>query len=118
MALNLTFATGSAVTISTTELSLISGTTTLQTNNVPGIYSLWLDCAAITATESYELRIYETVVAGGTKRVARRRTITGAQAEPVLVMQSLEMGVGWDITLKRIGTGTDRSFDWSIRTVA
>ena len=117
MALNLTFATGVAVTIGAAELSLISGTTTLQTNNVPGVYSLWLNCAAITATESYELRIYETVVAGSTKGIARRRLITGAQTEPVLVMQALEMGVGWDITLKRVGTGTDRAFDWSIRTV-
>ncbi|MFM2056051.1 MAG: hypothetical protein RLY71_436 [Pseudomonadota bacterium] len=117
MAIDLTFATGSAVTISTTELSLISGTTTLQTSTTAGIYELVLDCANMTATEAYELRIYETAVAGGTKHLVRRKPINGAQAEPILVLPSLLLGVGWDITMDKLA-GTDRAFSWSVRKVA
>lgn len=117
MALDLTFATGSAVTVSTTELSLISGTVTLQTNATPGIYQLLLDCANMTSTESYELRVYEKAVAGGTKRVLHRALLSGVQATPIFVLPSLLLGVGWDITLDKLA-GTDRTFDWSIRKVA
>lgn len=117
MTISLAHATGSAVTVSTTELSLISGTTTLQTDTTPGIYQLLLDCAAMTATESYELRVYEKAAAGGTKRVLHRALLNGVQATPIFVLPSLLLGVGWDITLDKLA-GTDRAFDWSIRKVA
>lgn len=117
MAISLTHATGSAVTVGATELSLLSGTITLQTDTTPGIYQLLLDCANMTAAESYELRVYETAVAGGAKRAMHRHVISGVQATPILALPSLLLGVGWDITLDKLA-GTDRAFDWSIRKVA
>ena len=117
MAIDLAFATGSAVTVSTTELSLISGTSTLQANTTAGIYEVVIDANAVTATESFEVKIYETVLAAGTKRVAHRMLINGVQAWPIVVYPSLLLGIGWDVTIKKL-LGTDRALTWSIRKVA
>ena len=109
--------TGSA-TISTTETSLVSGTTTLQTiTSAPGVYQAAIDLSALAATETYQLTIYEAAVAGGTKRIAMQRRITGPLDEPIYITPSVLLMHGWDVTLTKL-LGTDRSISWSLRQIA
>jgi hypothetical protein len=106
------------VTVGATELSIVSGTTSLQTITDDGIYQLWVDDGGnMTKTEEYRIKIYEKVEAtGGTKKVVFSATLKGVQSE-VWVSPSLILMHGWDMTLQKIA-GTDRAFDASIRKIA
>lgn len=106
-----------SASISTTEYSLPNDGTTLTPITVDGVYQLFLDLSALTATEQYRLRFYERVQAAGTTRVFHEVTFSGAQGEPVYVSPSFLLLHGWDITLQKL-QGTDRSIPWSIRQVA
>lgn len=103
-------------TIGTTETSLVSGTTTLQTATVPGIYQACVDLSALTTADLFEMTIYEAATSGGTKRVAWRRRFGGPLPEPIVITPSLLLMHGWDMTLDKV-LGTDRSISWSIRQV-
>jgi hypothetical protein len=106
------------VTVGSTELSIVSGTTTLQTATDDGVYQLWVDPVTNMAKgDEFAIRIYEKVEAtGGVKRVVFKATLSDAQSElfvtPMLILMN-----GWDMTIQRVA-GTDRAFDASIRKVA
>ncbi len=107
------------VTVGATELSIVSGTTTLQTITDDGVYQLWLDPvgAAMAKADEFAIRIYEKVEGtGGTKRVVFKATLSDAQSEnfvaPMLILIN-----GWDMTLQKVA-GTDRAWDASIRKIA
>ena len=106
------------VTIGASEISIVSGTTTLQTVTTDGVYQLWIDDGGnMTKTEEFKIRIYEKVEAtGGTKKVVFTATIKGVQSE-IFVTPMLILMHGWDMTIQKIA-GTDRAFDASIRQVA
>lgn len=106
------------VTVGATELSIISGTTTLQTNTTDGVFQLWVDDQTnMTKTEEYAIRIYEKVEeTGGTKRLVFKATLKGVQSE-VFVSPMLVLMHGWDMTLQKIA-GTDRAFDANIRQIS
>ena len=108
-----------AQTIGTTAVDLTSNTTTLQSRTTAGIFQLFLDLSAITATEAYELTFYEKVTASATQRIAHRITFTGVQSEPVYPSPTLFLARGWTIALRRLPStsGVDRAFSWSIRAV-
>lgn len=106
-----------SVTVSTTELSLVSGTSTLQSNTTPGIYQLMLDLNAMASGDAFRLRIKEIVQASGTQRVVQDVTLRGVQAQPVYATPSLLLTNGWDMTLLK-SAGTDRAIPYSIRKVA
>lgn len=108
--------TGS-VSITTTETSLVTGTTTLQAITTKGIYQLFLDLSTLLAGDSYTLKIKEKVQAAGTQRTAQTTVISGAQSDPVYVTPALALFNGWDFTLQSTG-GTARIIAWSIRQVA
>jgi len=104
------------VSVGTTELSVISGTTSLQTNTTKGVYQLWIDpvAAGMAKGDEFKIRIYDKVEeTGGTKRVIFVATLSDAQAEP-WVFPPLPLGFGWDMTIQKIA-GTDRSWDAEIR---
>ena len=104
------------VTVGATELSIVSGTTTLQTVTTAGVYQLWVDASAMAKADEYVVRIYEKVEAtGGTKRVAMSWRLLGVQATN-FVTPSFMLKNGWDMTLQKIA-GTDRAFDASIRAI-
>ena len=107
---------GSA-SIGTTEYDLPSASTTVSAQTTDGIYQLFLDLNALTSTEEYRLRIYEKVQSSSTQRVVQEVIFSGAQAEPVYVTPALLFLHGWTFTLKR-NFGTDRTINWSIRSVA
>ena len=105
------------VTVGTTELSIVSGTTALQTNTDDGVYQLYVDPSVMTKGDQFAVRIYEKVEAtGGTKRQVYE-AILGDQNLENLVTPMLTLMHGWDMTIQKIA-GTDRAFDASIRKVA
>lgn len=107
----------SAVTVGATELSIISGTTTLQANTTAGVYQLYVDAVTNMAkADEYRIRVYEKVKSSGTKRVLAEWTLLGVQTEN-FVSPSLILMNGFDFTLQKLA-GTDRAFDASVRKVA
>jgi hypothetical protein len=106
-----------ALTVSTTELSLITGTSTLQNNTTAGVYQLIVDGVANMARgDEFRVKIYEKARAGGTKRTLMQFLMNDAQSE-LLITPTLILMNGWDITIIRT-SGSDRAFDTSIRQVA
>lgn len=109
--------TMSAVTVGATELSIVSGTTTLQNITTDGAYQLWIDPVTNMAKgDEFKIRIYEKVKGAGTKRVVFVATLSDAQSEN-FVAPTLILMHGWDMTIQKIA-GTDRAFDGSIRRIA
>jgi len=105
------------VTVGTGELSIVSGTTTLQTITDDGVYQLWVDAGTMAKGDEFAIRIYEKVEAtGGTKKQAFKATLSDVQSE-LFVTPMLILINGWDMTIQKIA-GTDRAFDASIRKVA
>lgn len=107
--------TGTA-TVGTGELSLVSGTTTLQSVTTDGVYQCFIDTANMIAGDEYEILIKEKVTSAGTQRNVYSATLDGRQGTP-FVTPSLVLIHGWDITMRKV-TGTDRAFPYSIRQVA
>jgi len=106
---------GSA-TVTTAELSLVSGTTTLQNATDDGIYQVFIDFSNMAAGDEYEVKIKEKTIATAAQRTIYASTLEGVQSSP-FVTPTLILLHGWDVTLDKI-TGTDRSIAWSIRKVA
>lgn len=105
------------VTVNASELSVVSGTTTLQTVTDDGVYQLWIDAGTMAKGDEYRIRGYEKVEGtGGTKKVFLSRTLLGVQSE-IFVTPTFILINGWDFTIQKIA-GTDRAFDASIRKVA
>lgn len=117
MAVDIAFATGTAVTVGTGELSMVSGTTTsvpLSNTNV-GMFQLFLDCNAMAKGDEFRVKVYEKARSGGTQRLLFDAYIADAPVS-MFVTPGIPLGNGWDITLTKTA-GTDRAFDWSVRRV-
>lgn len=108
--------TGNAVTVGVTELSMVTGTTTLATDTNDGIYQIFIDFANMAAGDEYEIKVKERVLAASTQRVIWTASVAGAQPG-IFVSPTLILLHGWDATLDKL-TGTDRAITWSIRKVA
>lgn len=104
-------------TISTTEISLVSATSTLQAIATDGIYQVWVNCSTLAQGDEFLVKIKEKVIAGSTQRVAYAKTLAGGpQSQIYWVSPSLMLINGWDVTLTKIA-GTDRSIEWSVRQI-
>ena len=107
----------SAVTVSTAEISFVSGTSSLQAITTAGVYQLWVDPVTNMAkADEFLIKCYEKVKSAGTKRVFAQWNLLGIQAE-LFVTPTLILLNGWDFTIIKVA-GTDRAFDGSIRKVA
>lgn len=105
------------VTVGTSELSVVSGTTTLQTVTDDGVYQLWVDAGAMAKGDEFIIRGYEKVEGtGGTKKVFGAWSLLGVQSE-IFMTPPMVLINGWDFTIQKLA-GTDRAFDASIRKVA
>lgn len=109
--------TSGSSTISASEVSLLSASTTLQSNTTDGILQVYLELNNFTDTEVYEFKIKEKVTSASTQRVVHYETLAfdpgtseNYVSPPIIVMH------GWDATLKKL-SGTDRAIAWSIRLV-
>jgi hypothetical protein len=103
-------------TISTTPYSLCNNSTTPAAITTDGVYQVFIEFAAMTAAETYDVQILEKVTSGGTQRVIYEARLAGTQAGPY-VSPSLILMHGWDVIVYKFA-GTDRSISWSIRQVA
>lgn len=108
--------TMSAVTISTTEISIVSGTSSLQSVASSGVYQLWLDLANLAKADEFTVRLYEKVLSGSTKRQAMSWTLLGVQSE-LFVSPPVTLINGWDWTILRTA-GADRAISGSIRKIS
>ena len=105
------------MTVGTTELSIVSGTTALQTITDDGVYQLWIDAGAMVKGDEFRIKLYEKVEGtGGVKKVFASWTLQGVQSE-IFVTPTFILINGWDMTLQRIA-GADAVFDASIRKIA
>lgn len=105
-----------SATIGTSPFSLPNNSTTLTPITVDGIYQVFLDLAAMTTTEEYEIAVLERITAAGAQREVFKMVVTGTNA-PALVTPSLILMHGWDVQVRKL-SGTDRAIGWSIRQVA
>lgn len=112
----ITAAYENSATIGTTPYSLPNNSATLTPITVDGVYQVFIDLAAMTVAEQYEIKVLEKVTSGGSQREIFKAIITGAQAAS-WVSPSLILMHGWDVVLTKLA-GTDRSIGWSIRQVA
>jgi hypothetical protein len=101
-----------ALSVSTTELSLISGTSSLQNDNTAGAYQLSLDASNMVKGDEFVIRVYKAVRSGGTKRVFFQAVLSDAQSQ-LFVMPAVMLLYSWDFTIQRTA-GADRAFDTSI----
>lgn len=107
-----TYAPQTALSVSTTELSLISGTSSLQNDNTPGAYQLSIDASNMAKGDEFVIRAYKAARSGGTKRVFFQAVLSDAQSQ-LFVMPAVLMLYNWDFTIQRTA-GADRTFDTSI----
>lgn len=107
-----------SATVSTTELSLPNNATYSSGAAITtdGVYQVFIDLSAMLQGDQFDLKVYEKVQAGGTQRVVYAASFLGPQSPAHVVLPSLLLMHGWDVTLKKIA-GTDRAIAWSIRQV-
>lgn len=117
MALNLALYSQSSQTIGATEYSLTNNSTTIATKTDNVVISIWLECNNMIAGDEYEIALQEKSISGGTQRRIVIGDIIGLQADLIWISGPFHVGVGWDVTVKKIA-GTDRAFSWSIRSVS
>ena len=105
------------LTVSTTELSLITGTSTLGASSTAASAEAVLDLSALTAGDAVRVRIKRSVLSTGTQRVAMDATYAGPLAAPIVILPLGMPLYKWDVTVTKVG-GVDRSIDYSIGAVA
>lgn len=105
------------LSVSTTELSLTGGTSTIQTRTDDGVYQLFLDTANTAKADEFKIRLYEKPLSGSTQRLVETWTIMGDQGDKVFYTPQYILMHGWDFTIQRTA-GADRTFDASIRKVS
>ncbi len=106
----------SGSTIGASEYSLTNDSTSIATKTDTGFVTLLLDCANMAAGDEFEIAKQEKAVSGGTQRRTILSNLVGAQTPIIFETPPFFVGVGWDITVKKIA-GTDRAFTWTIRSV-
>jgi len=104
-------------TVGTTEHSMTTDTSGPDADTTAGVFAALLDLNAVAAGDSFRLAVYETCRTGDAQRLVYTAEFSGVQPSPLWAGPSLLLGVGWDMTLKKIA-GTDRAINWRISKVA
>jgi hypothetical protein len=104
-------------TVGTTEWSMTTDTSGPDAETTSGIFQAFVDLNAVAAGDVFEFKAYEKVRTGDTQRLIYSARFANAQGAPVWVSPTLVLGVGWDMTLKKI-SGTDRAINWRISKIA
>lgn len=78
-----------------------------------GIYTSWVDVAALQGDEVVELRVYAPVVSGGTERLVEQSEFGSGLDTPIVRSVAYDLPFGGRFTLKQVG-GSSRSFPWSV----
>ena len=106
----------SKTSLSTTEWSLVNNSSTIATDTTAAVIQVLLDLSNLAAGDVFRFRVYEKVKSASTQRVVFSAFFSGVQGNPNFASPSLMLLNGWDATLIKI-SGTDRTIDWSIRSV-
>lgn len=101
-----------------TQTAVIGTEHTLATVTSPNTLQLLVDVANMTSAsgtdDRLEIREYVKVLSGGTERLVKTYTITGAQSELVAYTPPRGETVSIKYTLKQT-QGTGRNFDWRVQ---
>jgi len=104
------------VTVGTSELSIVSGTTSLQTVTTAGKYILRIDAKntsdPMVKGDYFTVKVYDKVISTGTKDVIWAMTLANAQSG-ILTSPPFHLQHGWDMTIQKTA-GSDSKFDASI----
>jgi hypothetical protein len=104
-------------TVSTTEWSLTTDTAGPDADTNAGVYQAFVDLNALVFGDVYELKVYEKCRTGDAQRTVYSARIANGQAAPIWASPALILGVGWDMTVKKI-SGVDRTINWRISKAA
>jgi hypothetical protein len=104
-------------TVGATEHSMTTDTAGPDADTTSGVFQAFIDLNALAAGDEFEFKAYEKVRTGDTQRLVYAAAFRHAQGAPVWVSPTLILGIGWDMTLKKIA-GTDRAINWRISKVA
>lgn len=106
--------TENSATVSTTEINVFTGTTTLTVQTTDQIEQLLIDFNAMASGDVFQIRAYESF--NSTVRRVDRWTLRGAQSDPGFIVPSMLLGIGYYITIVKL-TGTDRTIRWILASV-
>lgn len=104
--------TNSSASISTTEISIMTGTSTLTAQTTQGVVHCVIDFENSIAGDEWDVVMYEARAVGQTQLPIWKAHIRGV-SDP-LVLPPTFLCNGWNITVKRTA-GTDRTIYWSVR---
>jgi hypothetical protein len=102
-----------------TQVAVISTEHTLIDTADPGTYVLTVDCNAMIAGDTLQLRTYTKALSGGTYRQDSFLTFSGDQDDTTLLLSTIKVTdprpavFGFKATLRQ-SAGTGRSFPWGI----
>lgn len=102
-----------------TQSASIGTEHTLLDVAVAGTFTFHVDTNAMVSGDTLELRVYQMVLTGGTRRVAYMQSYSGAQSADdqikisVPISNELTDAGSLRFTLKQT-TGTGRSFSWKV----
>lgn len=106
--------TENSATVSTTEINVFTGNTTLTVQTTDQIQQLLIDFNAMTTGDVFQVRAYESF--NSTIRRVDRWTFRGAQSDPGFIVPSMLLGIGYYITIVRL-SGSDRTIRWILASV-
>ena len=104
--------TNSSASISTTEISIMTGTPTLTAQTTQGVVHCVIDFENSIAGDEWDVVMYEARASGQTQLPIWKAHIRGV-SDP-LVLPPVFLCNGWNITIKRTA-GSDRTIYWSVR---
>jgi hypothetical protein len=104
-------------TVGGTEWSLTLSSSGPDVDTTEGVFQAFVDLDALEAGDVFEFRAYEKARTGDTQRAVYSVQFSGPQTTPIWASPTLILGVGWDMTVKKI-SGTDRTINWRISKVA
>ena len=104
--------TQSALSVSTTELSLTGGTSTLQARTDDGIYLARLWIPSLAAGDKFLAKVYEKLLAGSSQVAWAEFPIENAMATPLEIAPRW-LFHGWEWSIVQVA-GADRSVDFSL----
>lgn len=102
----------SSASISTTEISIMTGSSTLTAQTTQGVVHCVIDFENSIAGDEWDVVMYEARAVGQTQLPIWKAHIRGV-SDP-LVLPPTFLCNGWNITLKRTA-GSDRTIYWSVR---
>lgn len=87
---------------------------TLATDSTSGVYVLAIDGAAIQIGDLVEIKVYTTILGGGTARVCWKSVIgPSPPITPIVLSPPTPSDLGVTVSIKQV-QGTARSFPWKL----